>query len=368
MADDPSKTRVEAVSRRELLATGGAAVAISIAGCSGGNGGEGGNGSGGSSSGNGSGSGSVSGQVIIAGSSTVYPISQAMAEEFQRENPDVNISVDSTGTGGGFENAFIPGDSDINGASREISEEEQQAAEENDITPIEMQVGSDALTFAVNNNADWVDCVTFEELAQIWGPNGAQQWSDVRDDWPDQPFELYGPATTSGTFDFFTETVIGEGGSHRSDYESTEQDNIIVQGIEGSENAMGYFGYAYYDENQDRIKGLSIDGGNGSCVEPSLETAQAGDYPLARPLFIYVSESSLQENQAVEEFVRFYINNSSSDLVSEIGYVPANESMVEENLSTIDEVVGGGASGDSGNASNNSNDDSGNASNNSSGA
>lgn len=340
MSDDQIDSRIESVSRRNVLATGGTALAITIAGCSGGSGG---NGGGENSSGNGSsggGSGSVSGDVVIAGSSTVYPISQAMAEEFQRENPDVNISVDSTGTGGGFENAFIPGDSDINGASREISEEEQQAAEENDINPLEMQIGSDALTFAVNNNADWVDCVTFDELTQIWGPDGAQQWSDVRGDWPDEPFELYGPATTSGTFDWFTENVIGEQGAHRSDYESTEQDNIIVQGIEGSENAMGYFGFAYYDENQDRVKGLSIDGGDGSCVEPSLETAQAGDYPLARPLYIYVSETSLQENQAVEEFVRFYIENSSTDIVSQIGYVPANDSMVEENLSTIDEVTG----------------------------
>lgn len=335
MADDQIDSRIGSVSRRNVLATGGTALAITIAGCSGGSGG---NGGGDNSSGNGS--GSVSGDVIIAGSSTVYPISQAMAEEFQRENPDVNISVDSTGTGGGFENAFIPGDSDINGASREISEEEQQAAEENGINPIELQIGSDALTFAVNNNADWVDCVTFDELTQIWGPDGAQQWSDVRDDWPDEPFELYGPATTSGTFDFFTENVIGEQGAHRSDYESTEQDNIIVQGITGSEYAMGYFGYAYYDENQDRVKGLAIDGGDGTCVEPSLENAQAGDYPLARPLYIYVSETSLQEKPAVEEFVRFYVQNSSTDLVSQIGYVPASESMVEENLSTIDQVTG----------------------------
>ena len=337
MTDDQTDGRSGAVSRRAVLATGGSALGITIAGCmgeenpnQGSNGGDGGDGRG------------ASGDIVITGSSTVYPVTVAMAEEFQRENPDVNVSVDSTGSGGGFENHFIPGDSDINGASRPISEEEQQAAEENGINPIEFQVASDALTVAVNNEADWVDCVSFDELARIWQPDGAQNWSDVNPDWPDEPFELYGPASTSGTFDWFTENVIGEAGSHRSDYEGTEEDNIIVQGIQGSQYAMGYFGYAYYAENEDSIKGLAIEESEGDgCTAPSLETAQAGEYSMSQPLFVYVSEQALTEKPQVETFMRYYIENSSSDLVSEVGYVPASEDLVEENLSTLDDAVGG---------------------------
>ena len=314
-----------------MLAAGASAFTITIAGCmSDENPNEG--------SGGGNGESSGSGDIVITGSSTVYPVTLAMAEEYQREN-DVQISVDSTGTGGGFENHFIPGNSDINGASRPISEEEQQATEENDVNPIEMQVASDALTMAVNNENDWVDCMSFEELAAIWEPEGAETWAEVNPDWPDEPFELYGPASTSGTFDWFTENVIGEAGSHRSDYEGTEEDNIIVQGIEGSEYALGYFGYAYYQESEEAIKGLEIDGGEG-CTEPTLENAQDESYPMARPLFIYVAEESLQ-NSAVADFVRYYIENSSSDLVSDIGYVPVSEEIAEENLSALEDATGG---------------------------
>jgi phosphate transport system substrate-binding protein len=343
MADDPIDGRTGAVSRRNVLAAGGAALAITIAGCmSDENPNEG--------SGNGGG-GSGSGDIVITGSSTVYPVTVAMAEEYEQEN-DVSISVDSTGSGGGFENHFIPGNSDINGASRPISEEEQQAAEENDVNPIEFQIASDALTFAVNPEADWVDCLTFEEVAQIWGPEGAENWSDVRSNWPDEPFELYGPASTSGTFDWVTENVIGEAGAHRSDYEGTEDDNIIIQGIEGSQYAMGYFGYSYYLENEDAVKALAIDNGDG-CIAPSLENASDGSYPMARPLFVYAAEESLQ-NEAVADFMRYYIENSSSELVSEIGYVPANEDLVEENLTKLEEATGGGSSGENASGENTS--------------
>lgn len=341
MTDDQTDSRNGSMSRRSVLAAGGTALTITIAGCMSdenpneGSGGDGGGGSG-------EGGDGASGEIIITGSSTVYPVSVAMAEEFQRENPDVNVSVDSTGTGGGFENHFIPGDSDVNGASRPISEEERQAAEENDVTPIEFEVAGDALTVAVNNEADWIDCVSFDELARIWGPDGAENWSDVNPEWPDEPFELYGPASTSGTFDWFTEEVNGEAGSHRSDYEGTEEDNIIVQGIEGSEYAMGYFGYAYYEESQDRVKGLEVEESEGDgCTEPSLENAQDGSYPMSRPLFIYASERSLAEKPQVEAFVRYYLENSSSSLVEEVGYVPASDDLVEENLSKLDDAVGG---------------------------
>jgi phosphate transport system substrate-binding protein len=318
MATHRRDSRQSIVSRRRVLGAAGGAVTLSLAGCLGGGDG-------------------LTGEVVITGSSTVYPISNAMAEEFKRENPDVTVSVDSTGTGGGFENNFCPGNSDVNGASREITSAEQSNCQNNGVEPIEFQVGGDALTVAVNNENDWVDCVTEEELKQIWQPGGAQMWSDVRDEWPDEPFELYGPASTSGTFDWFTENIIGEAGSHRDDYEASEDDNRLIQGIKGSQYAMGYFGYAYYMENQDSIKGLAIDGGNG-CSEPTLENAQAGNYPLARPLYIYVAKESLG-NEAVQEFVRFYIERTDSELVSDIGYVPVDESTRDENLDKLESAI-----------------------------
>jgi phosphate transport system substrate-binding protein len=318
MATHRRDSRQSIVSRRRVLGAAGGAVTLSLAGCLGGGDG-------------------LTGEVVITGSSTVYPISNAMAEEFKRENPDVTVSVDSTGTGGGFENNFCPGNSDVNGASREITSAEQSNCQNNGVEPIEFQVGGDALTVAVNNENDWVDCVTEEELKQIWQPGGAQMWSDVRDEWPDEPFELYGPASTSGTFDWFTENIIGEAGSHRDDYEASEDDNRLIQGIKGSQYTMGYFGYAYYMENQDSIKGLAIDGGNG-CSEPTLENAQAGNYPLARPLYIYVAKESLG-NEAVQEFVRFYIERTDSELVSDIGYVPVDESTRDENLDKLESAI-----------------------------
>jgi phosphate transport system substrate-binding protein len=309
------------VSRRNVLGAAGSAAALSVAGCLGsGDEGDG-----------------LSGEIIITGSSTVYPISNALAEEFKKDHPDVTMSVDPTGSGGGFENHFCPGNSDINGASRPIKDSEVQHCQENDVEPIEFEVGGDALTVAVNNENDWVDCVTEEELKQIWQPGGAQMWSDVRDEWPDEPFELYGPASTSGTFDWFTENIIGEAGSHRDDYEASEDDNRLIQGIKGSKYAMGYFGYAYYKENKDAIKGLEIDGGSG-CTPPSLANAKDGSYPLARPLFIYPAKGSLEKEQ-VREFLRFYLEQAETDIVSEIGYVPTSEQLRDDNLDKLESAI-----------------------------
>lgn len=343
MAENGSR-RLGAVSRRKFLATTGAVGVGAIAGCTRSQ--NDGEGTPGGSDGNDgtTQAGDLSGGIAITGSSTVYPVSVAMAEEFQKAHPGVNISVDSTGTGGGFANHFCPGNSDINGASRPIKESEQENCADNDVTPIEFQIASDALTVAVNNEADWVDCLTFDQLAQIWKPDGAETWADVNPDWPDEPFELYGPASTSGTFDWFTEHVIGEAGAMREDYEPTEEDNIIIQGIEGSKYAMGFFGFAYYEENKDQIKAVEIkkEEGSDTCTAPSLENAKSGDYPMARPLFIYPAKESLAQKQ-VREFVRFYLNKAESDLVKEVGYVPSNEEQKQENLdrleSAIDEVV-----------------------------
>ena len=276
----------------------------------------------------------LSGEIQIAGSSTVYPISMAMAEEFSKLHANVKVSVSSTGTGGGFKNFFIPGKTDINDASRPIKASEAAAARDKGIEPIELAVGIDALSMVANKNANWTDSMTFAQLKRIWGPGDApKRWNQVDASWPNAELELYGPASTSGTFDYFTETVIGRGGAHRSDYHKTEHDNVIVQGIEGNKHALGYFGFAYYVSNKDRIKALAIDGGNGP-VKPSLANAQSGAYPLSRPLFIYVSSKGLAKPQ-VKAFVEFYIRNSATELVSQVGYVPITEATMKANLAKI---------------------------------
>jgi len=276
----------------------------------------------------------LSGEIKIAGSSTVYPISMAIAEEFSKLHPDVKVSVSSTGTGGGFKNFFIPGKTDINDASRPIKASEAEAARANKIEPIELAVGIDALSVVANKDADWADTMTFAQLKRIWGPgNPPKKWNEVETAWPDADLELYGPASTSGTFDYFTEVVIGKSGSHRSDYHKTEHDNVIVQGIEGNKNALGYFGFAYYTNNKDRIKAVAIDGGSGP-VKPSLADAQSGAYPLSRPLFIYVSSTALAKPH-VKAFVEFYVRNSATKLVSQVGYVPITDAQMKENLAKI---------------------------------
>ena len=285
------------------------------------------------------GAGTLSGEVRIAGSSTVYPVSTAVAEEFVKKYPQVRVPVSSTGTGGGFSNFFIPGKTDINNASRPIKESERQKCKAAGIEPVELQVGIDALTVVANKGAHWAKCMTVEELARIWGPDDPpQKWNEVRDDWPDKKFELYGAASTSGTFDYFTENIVGEEDAHRSDYQATEHDNVIVQGVEGSKCALGYFGFAYYMQNKDRLQAVAIDNGDG-CVKPSLENAQAGKYrPLSRPLFIYVSSESLKRPE-VRKFIEFYIRQSATELISQVGYVPVTQDIVEENLRKIEEAV-----------------------------
>lgn len=280
---------------------------------------------------------SLSGSVKIAGSSTVYPVSVAIAEEFNRMYPKVEIPIQSTGTGGGFKNFFIPGKTDINDASRGIKDSEVEKARANGIEPLEFQVAIDAITIVVNPDADWVDSMSVEQLAHIWRPdNPAQTWSDVDPSWPNEKIELYGPTSASGTFDFFTDKIVGEEGASRSDFQGTEQDNTIVQAVSGSKYAMGYFGMAYYLENKDRVKALKLEG-----VGPSIETAKSGTYsPLSRPLFIYVSSESLKKPE-VEEYVRYYLQQTSTDLIKEIGYVPMTEADMKSNVARFEDIVGG---------------------------
>ena len=331
------------VTRRTFLKGAGATGALAVAGCTqstdggDGSGGDGGDGDTGSSGGSTGGS-ELSGQVIVKGSSTVFPISDSFAEAFMEEYDEVNVTTDSTGSGGGFTNHFCPGESDINGASRPITSEEQDLCAENDVEPVEFQIAEDALTMAVNNDAEWVDCVTPEEMSQIWREDGAELWSDIREDWPEEEFNLFGPASTSGTYDWFNNNIIGEEYNHTTDHQPTEEDETIVQGIRDNPYAMGYFGYAYYNANSDLVKALEIDGGDG-CTPPSLTNAREGSYPMARPLYIYVSESALQR-EPTYEFVKFYLKRAATENVSDIGYVPSDDDLRQSNLDKLEEIAG----------------------------
>ena len=274
--------------------------------------------------------------VNVAGSSTVYPITLGMAEEYNIES-GVDISVQSTGTGGGFE-LFCNGETDINDASRPIKQSELDACAANGITPIELSVAYDALTVAVNPENDWVDCMTTEELNLLWQPDSAvQNWSDVRSDWPNEKINLFGPATTSGTFDYFTETIIGESGSSRTDYFPSEEDEVLAENVTNDEYAMVYLGYAYYAEDTERLKAVAIDGGEG-CVEPSVENIENSTYtPLSRPLFIYVSEQAMTDNQNVRDFVEFYLNADNREIIADTGYALLDDSVYEEGMTKLGE-------------------------------
>ena len=274
--------------------------------------------------------------INVAGSSTVYPITLGMAEEYNIET-GTDISVQSTGTGGGFE-LFCNGETDINDASRPIKQEEIDACAANGITPIELSVAYDALTIAVNPENDWVECMTTEELNLLWQPDSAvQQWSDVRSDWPSEPVNLFGPATTSGTFDYFTETIIGESGASRTDYFPSEEDEVLAENVTNDLYALVYLGYAYYAEDTERLKAVAIDSGEG-CVEPSVENIENGTYtPLSRPLFIYVSDQAMAENQNVRDFVEFYLNADNREIIADTGYAVLNDSVYEEGISKLGE-------------------------------
>ena len=270
--------------------------------------------------------GGDSGQIAIEGSSTVLPITQAAAEGFNQQNPEVRITVGGAGTGDGFE-AFCSGETQISDASRPIEKEEAQTCQENGVEFIELPVALDALSVVVNPRNDFADDITIDQLRILWEPDAEgqiTQWNQVNPEWPSQQINLYGPGTQSGTFDYFTEEVVGNSKESRSDYQASEDDNVLVQGVAGDPNALGYFGLSYYLQNQRQLKGLTVEG-----VVPSAETAQSGEYPLARPLFIYVSTQALEENPSIEEFVNFYLENVNQ-FVEQVQYVPLPESGVQE--------------------------------------
>jgi phosphate transport system substrate-binding protein len=263
---------------------------------------------------------SLSGTIDIDGSSTVFPLSEAFAEEFRTVAPNVATTIGTSGTGGGFKK-FVAGEIDITGASRPIDETEIAAAARNGIQFVEIPIAFDGLSVVVNPQNDFVDHLTVQELAAIWRPdNPAMTWSQVRAGWPDQRIRLYGPGTDSGTFDYFTKAVVGKEKASRTDFQASEDDNVLVQGVAGDRFSLGYFGYAYVVENPGRLKLVPVDGGQGP-VEPSPETIAGGTYqPLSRPLFFYVNKASLDTKPAVRRFVEFAIQRSEQ-LVPTTGYV-----------------------------------------------
>ncbi|MYA50645.1 MAG: PstS family phosphate ABC transporter substrate-binding protein [Chloroflexi bacterium] len=271
----------------------------------------------------------LSGTIQIDGSSTAFPVSQAVAEEFRKEQPNVQVNVGVSGTGGGFKR-FTVGETDISNASRPIKDSEREAAAANGIEFIEMRIGTDGLSVMVNNANDFVDCLTVEELNAVWKPGSTiNNWQDVRAGFPDQRLRLYGPDTDSGTFDYFTEEVNGEAQVSRADYTASADDNVLVQGIAGDRGSLGYFGYAYYQENKESLKVVAVDGGDG-CVTPEPSTIEDGSYkPLSRPLFIYVNAESLEKPE-VKAFVTFYMDHGYQ-LTEEEGYVPVERSVYEAN-------------------------------------
>jgi phosphate transport system substrate-binding protein len=262
--------------------------------------------------------------VKIDGSSTVFPITEAVAEEFQRENKETKVTVGISGTGGGFKK-FVRGEIDIADASRPISEKEMADAKAAGIEYVELPIAFDALTVMVNPKNDWIKEFKVDELKKIWSPDAQQKitkWNQVNPSWPDAPLTLYGAGSDSGTFDYFTEAINGKAKSSRGDYTASEDDNVLVQGIGNDRNALGYFGFAYFAENQDKLKAVPVVNKQGKAVAPSPETVKDGSYnPLSRPIFIYVNKKSLNDKPEVKKFVEFYLKHAP-ELVAEVKYVP----------------------------------------------
>ena len=286
----------------------------------------------------------LAGAVAVDGSSTVFPITEAVAEEFRAVQPSVRVTVGVSGTGGGFKK-FVLGETDINDASRIIKSSEMEKCEANAIGFIELPVAFDGISVLVNPANDFVDFLTVEELRKIWQPGSTvKTWADVREGWPAEPITLYGPGTDSGTFDYFTDAINGKEGACRPDFTASEDDNVLVRGIAGDTHALGFFGYAYYAENRSKLRAVPIEAGNGP-VAPSEKTINDGTYaPLSRPIFIYVS-SAAADRPEVEAFVQFYLN-SAAVLSQEVGYVALPAAVYELALERFEKrTVGSALSG-----------------------
>jgi phosphate transport system substrate-binding protein len=290
----------------------------------------------GSTSGSGGG-GDLSGAVKIDGSSTVGPFAQTAAEQFQGENPDVQISVGTSGTGGGFEK-FCAGETDISDASRPIKDDEEvPICEKNGVTFQEITVANDGIAIVTNKDLE-IDCLTVEQLKKLWNTGSKiTNYSQLDPSLPDVEVSLYGPGTDSGTFDFFTDEINGEEGVSRKEYQPSEDDNILVQGVSGDEGGLGYFGFSYYEQNQDKLNLVGIDGGDG-CVKPSLEAIQDGSYkPLSRPIFMYPSEQAIGQKEQVKAFMQYTVDNAD-EIATASQIVPLTAAQVDKAKQQLQEA------------------------------
>ena len=286
-------------------------------------------------------------QIKVDGSSTVYPITEAVAEQFQSQNKGVKVTVGVSGTGGGMKK-FVRGEIDVVNASRPIKPDEAQQAKQGGIEFIELPIAYDALTVVINPQNDWARTLTVAQLKKIWSPDAqgrVMSWRDVDPSFPDVPLKLYGPGTDSGTFEYFTEAVVGKAKSSRSDYTASEDDNVLVQGVSGDKGGLGYFGYAYYAENKGKINAAAIDGGKGKAVLPSPDSVVDATYaPLSRPIFIYVKKDSLKRGE-VQKFVEFYLTKGPEQ-VEKVKYVPLPDKAYELGLEHLKKQKTGTVFGD----------------------
>lgn len=274
----------------------------------------------------------LSGKVVMDGSSTVFPIMEAVAEEYSAEQPDVEVTVGVSGTGGGFKR-FVTGETDFSNASREIKEEEAAEAEANGVEYTQIAVALDGLSLVVNPENDWAEDITIEELNKMWTDMNVKTWKDVRSDWPDEEISFFSPGKDSGTYDFFNEAVL-EDTDIREDAQLSEDDNVLVTGVAGTKGAIGFFGYAYYIENQDTLRALKVEG-----IEPTTDTINDLSYPLSREIYTYVNNASLKDKPQVANYTRF-LNENAAALSEEVGYVGMEQARYDENAEVIDEIAG----------------------------
>jgi phosphate transport system substrate-binding protein len=277
----------------------------------------------------------LSGRVTADGSSTVAPLVTLAAERFRQEEPDVKVTVGVSGTGGGFER-FCAGETDLSNASRPIKDEEKALCDKKGIRFREFQVANDGLTVVVNPDNDWAECLTVDQLRAIWRPGSdVDTWSDVDPDFPDRDLELFGAGTDSGTFDYFTEAIVGEEGASRSDYTASEDDNVTVNGVSTTKGALGYLGLSYVEQNEGRLRPVQVDGGDG-CVAPTLETVQDGSYkPLSRPLFVYGRVDAIEDKVQVFEFLLYMLETQAS-LTRGALFVPMTQEQTDRSVNALE--------------------------------
>ncbi len=290
----------------------------------------------------GEGNGNLSGNIAIDGSSTVFPFAQAAAEGFQTEHPNVKITVGQSGTGGGFEK-FCAGETDISDASRPIKDDEEAPiCEKAGIAYEQVQVANDGIAVVTNKELA-IDCLTVDQLKQLWSTDKVKNYNEIDPKLPDQQVSLFGPGTDSGTFDFFTDVINGEEGLTRKDYQPSEDDNVLVQGVEGDAGGLGYFGFSYYEQNQDALNLVGVDGGSG-CVKPDATTIQDGSYkPLSRPIFMYPSDKALQRPE-VKAFMEYVIDNQA-EIAQNAQIVPMTPEQAAESKAEVDKLAGVGSGG-----------------------